>query len=207
MKLHTTHTTSEIKLEENLSARYPKSLVKLRKIPKRYGGFNAIELSLVLGVIALAIVGIIRIMSDNSNKVSSNQMVNDVSGLVSNIQNAYSSSTTGYSQLTTQALIDGKMVPQDLKIPSTDDSIQSQFQGGTVTAVGDTAGENFTITYDKVPTAICNSAINTLGSSSFLSIKINDVTVYDSNLALDGTAVAAACKHEDGIATIEFTAS
>lgn len=184
-----------------------KNMTKMAFI--KYAGFNAIELSLVLAVIAIAIVGIIRVMADNSNKQSSSQMVNDVSSLVSNIKNAYSSSTTGYENLTTQAAIDGKMIPQDLKIPKDGSSVQNQFQGGLVTTDAGSSGENFTITYTNVPSAICNTAINTLGGSSFLTISINGTTVFDVNQKhdLDGTEVSSACKSGGEQSTIIFTAS
>ena len=193
------------KKNEDDAARRPPRIPRVLK----YAGFNAIELSLVLAVIAIALVATIRIMAGNSDKQSSNQMVNDVSTLVSNIKNAYSSSTTGYSTLTTIAAIDGKMVPQDLKIPGGGGTIQNQFQGGTVTIEAGSAGDNFTITYTNVPTAICNSAINTLGGSSFLSVDINGTAVYDANAGtvLDGTAVSAACKTGGEKSTVIFTAS
>ncbi|HLX52960.1 MAG TPA: type 4 pilus major pilin, partial [Aquella sp.] len=125
------------------------------------------------------------------------------------IKNAYSSSTTGYTTLTTSVAIDGKMIPQDLKIPSGGTTIQNQFQGGEVKIAAGSSGENFTITYTHVPSAICNSAINTLGGSSFLSIDINGTTVYDVNAgtALDGKAVSEACKTGQEQSTIIFTAS
>lgn len=182
----------------------------LPRIPRmlKYAGFNAIELSLVLGVIAIAVVGVIRIMAGNTDKQNSTQMVNDVSTLVTNIKNAYSSSTQGYSTLSTEAAIDGKMVPQDLKIPAGGTTIQNQFQGGEV-KIANQNGENFTITYTNVPSAICNSAVNTLGGVSFLSITVNGVAVYDINAGtmLDGTKVSAECKNGKEKSIIEFTAS
>lgn len=181
------------------------------RIPRslKCAGFNAIELSLVLGVVAIAIVGVIRIMGSNTDKQNAAQMVNDVSTMVSNIKNAYSSSTTGYSTLSTSVAIDGKMVPQDLKIPSGGNTIQNQFQGGAVVIANGSNGENFTITYTNVPAAICNSAINTLGGSSFLSIDINGMVVYDVNAGtvLDATTVSSACKDGKEQSTIIFTAS
>jgi type II secretory pathway pseudopilin PulG len=180
------------------------------RIPRdlKRAGFNAIELSLVLGVVAIAIVGVIRIMAGNTDKQNSSQMVNDVSTLVSNIKNAYSSSTQGYASLTTTAAIDGKMVPQDLRIPTGGTTIKNQFQGGEV-KIDNQGGENFTITYTNVPAAICNNVINTLGGVSFLSITVGGIPVYDINAGtvLDGTNVSAECKKAGEKSTIVFTAS
>jgi type II secretory pathway pseudopilin PulG len=198
---------SDAQKQEDITSKT--KMLQLNSRNLKRAGFNAIELSLVLGVIAIAVVGVIRIMAGNTDKQNANQMVNDVSTLVSNIKNAYSSSTTGYSTLTTTSAIDGKMIPQDLKIPAGGTSIQNQFQGGTVAIASGSSGENFTITYTNVPAAICNSAISTLGGSSFLSVDINGTIVYDVNAGtlLDGTAVSAACKTGSEQSTIIFTAS
>lgn len=191
-------------------AKYNAGTIRLGN-PRRlkHAGFNAIELSLVLGVVAIAIVGVIRVMGGNTDKQNATQMVNDVSTMVSNIKNAYSSSTTGYSTLNTATAIQGKMVPQDLKIPTGGTTIQNQFQGGTVAIANGSNGENFTITYTNVPSAICNSAINTLGGSSFLTIAINSTTVYDVNnqVALDAAKVSTACTTAKEKSTVIFTAS
>ncbi|MCE3268531.1 MAG: type pilin [Burkholderiales bacterium] len=182
----------------------------------RYAGFNAIELSLVLGVIAIAIVGVIRVMGGNTDKQNSSQMVNDVSIILSNVKNAYSSSTTGYSTLTTEVAIQSRIVPQDLKISTDGKTVQNQFQSGVVEiASGNTTGDNFTITYTNVPQSICSSAINTMGGSSFLKIDIGSgsgtggVNVYDVNAGkmLDAKEVAEACSANKEKSTIVFTAS
>ncbi|MCC2624342.1 MAG: type pilin [Burkholderiales bacterium] len=201
-----------VELKQNVTAINQQELKQPVNMPEfrkrlRYAGFNAIELSLVLGVIAVAVVGVIRIMGGNTDKQNSTQMVNDVSTIVSNVKNAYSSSNSGYSTLSTKAAIDGRMVPQDLK--TANDKIQNQFQGGEVT-IEPGSGDFFTITYTKVPSSICNSAVNTLGGASFLTIVINDQpAVYDVNAgtALDASKVATACSQGKEQSTVVFTAS
>lgn len=176
---------------------------------RKIDGFNAIELAAVLAVISIAIVGAIALMGGNRDKQNSNQMVSDVSTMVSNIKNAYSSSSTGYTNLTTAAAINMKAVPTDLKIPSGGTTIKNQFQGGTVVITSSNSGEAFTITYSNVPLAVCSTVINTLGGSSFLSIGVNSTTVFDAvaGTQLDATAVATACKAGNEKSTIVFTAS
>ena len=181
----------------------------LNKGLRKYAGFNAIELSAVLAVIAIAVVATIRIMGGNSDKQNANQMVNDVSTMVSNIKNAYSSSSTGYSTLTTTAAINMKVIPGDLKIPTGGTTVKNQFQGGTVAIASASSGDAYTVTYTNVSLAVCNSAINTLGGSSFLTIVVNGTTVFDSvaGTQLDATAVSTACKAGNEKSTIIFTAS
>lgn len=178
----------------------------LLKVSRKCYGFNAIELSLVLAVIAIAIVATIRVMAGNTDKQNSNQMVHDVSMLVSNIKNAFSSSQGGYMSLNTEIAIKARVVPLDLK--HNDSEIQNQFQGGKVVITHDDTGENFTVEYTNVPSAICNSAVNTLGSASFLSIKINDKDVFDVDTTpLDAATVAEACSANKDKSKIDFKAS
>lgn len=183
--------------------------LRLSERQKKQAGFNAIELSLVLAVIAIAVVATIRIMGGNTDKQNATQMVNDVSTIVSNVKNLYSSSTNGYNSLNTTIAIDAKVVPQDLKIPNGGGTIQNQFQGGTVDIIAANNGEAFQITYTNVPSAICNSAINTLGGAGFLTITINGTTVYDANAgtSLDAANVASSCKQGAEKSSIVFTAS
>lgn len=177
----------------------------------RYAGFNAIELSLVLGVIAVAIVGVVRIMGGNTDKQNSIQMVNDVSDLAFNIKNAYSGATAGYKSLTNAEAITGRLVPQDLK--SAVDKIQNQFQGGSIVLKGDDGGDTFIINYTKVPSSVCNTAITALAGSTFLQIDVggdttgSGTTVYknDGTVKLDATALFGAC--DKGPIDITFTVS
>ncbi|MDQ5920324.1 MAG: hypothetical protein QG673_380 [Pseudomonadota bacterium] len=173
---------------------------------QKYAGFNALELMLVLAVIAVGIGVALHTMSGNSDKQNANQMVSDVATLVSNIENAYGSSTVGYTNLTTASVIEGKLVPADLKISSDSTTIQNQFQGGTVTADAGTDASNFVITYSNVPSSVCSTAVPTLVGSEFLSISINDTEVYsyDSTPDLDGAVVASACSQLNN--SVVFTA-
>lgn len=182
------------------------SMYHIKKYQKQLG-FNAIELSLVLAVIAIAIVATIRVMGSNSDKQNSNQMVNDVSTIVANIKNAYSSSSAGYSSLTTDIAISMKVIPGDLRING--GTIQNQFRGGNVDITSGNNGDNFLITYTGVPSSVCSSAVNTLGGASFLSISINGAVVYDANgvTSLDAANVASACKQGGEASSLIFTAS
>ena len=205
MKKFSNEYSSNIKAKQQLD----NARLEFAKKHKKISGFNAIELSAVLAVIAIAIVGAIALMGGNRDKQNSNQMVSDISTIVSNIQNAYSSSSTGYTNLTTAAAIDMKAIPSSLKIPKGGNIIKNQFQGGNVIIAAANNGEAFTITYTNVPLAVCNTVINTLGGSSFLNIIVNNVTVFDAvaGTQLDATAVATACKSGNEASTLIFTAS
>lgn len=179
------------------------SLSKILKI----AGFNALELMMVLAVVAVATVTVIKTMGSNSDKQHANQMVGNVGTMISNIRNAYSSSNKGYATLTTEAAINMKVIPQDLRIDGT--KIKNQFQGGTVEVAAHNSGEAFTIIYTNVPQAVCTSVVNSLGGSSFLSIDINSKVVFDANgqKPLDATDVATACKAGGEKSKIIFAAS
>ena len=171
---------------------------------KKCAGFNALELMMVLAVIAVATVAVVKTMSGNSDKQSSTQMVTDVTAMVFNIKNAYSNSNDGYNTLTQEAVIKMKAIPQDLRVNG--ETIKSQFQGGTVEIAA--TADTFTITYTQVPQAVCASAVNALGGSAFSSIKINDDEVFNNvNKNLDPSLVAKDCENGKAPSKIEFTAS
>ena len=176
-----------------------------RKLPLKYAGFNALELMLVLAVVAVGIGVAIRTMTGNSNSQNTNQMVSDVTALVGNIKSSYTSSTAGYTTLTTDAAIQGALIPADLKTNGT--TVQNQFQSGTVALASENSGEAFSITYTAVPAAICNKAIASLASSSFVTISVGGTTVYDAINAqkIDAATVAGACNNATN--TIVFVAS
>ena len=197
----------EVNNENNIGT-YNSHRLFLTKAKLKQGGFNALELTLVLAVIAIAIVSVIRVMGTNTDKTNSNQMVGDVGALVSNIRNAFSSTTTGYTGLTNKSAISMKLVPAVLRTSGAA-VIKNQFQGGTVVLAGDASGDNFSITYTNVPSAVCSSAVNTLGGASFLKITINASTVYDVNAGtvLEAQKVGEACATKKEQSTLIFTAS
>jgi len=193
-------------MHNQITINYPK--VTKGKVSIKQSGFNALELTLVLAVIAIAIVGVIRVMGNNTDKTNSNQMVGDVGVMVSNIRNAFSSTTTGYKDLTNAAAINMKLVPAVLRHDGKT-IIKNQFQGGLVELTGDSSGDNFNIKYTNVPSTVCSSAVNTLGGASFLKITINGTIVYDvnNNVALEAHKVGTACQIAKEKSIIIFTTS
>lgn len=168
----------------------------LKRYKKKQSGFNAIELSLVLAVIAVAIVATIRVMGNNSDKQKTAQMVSDVSTFVSNIKNAYSGTATGYGTITDNTpIIQMKAYPSDLRVSG--NNILTQFSNGQVNIKGLTLNgiDAFSIEYTNVPTQVCSSVIGTLGSAMFLQILVGTTVVFDQNAGteLDATKVATQC--------------
>lgn len=187
----------------------------LKECKKSQRGFNAIELSLVLAVISVAIVATIRVMGNNSEKQQSNQMVSDVTAFVSNIRHAYSSSEDGYKDLDNTTVIAMKAYPGDLRVNGSE--IDTQFSGGTVVII-DSPNKigsipSFDITYSHVPSSVCASVIGSLSATMFLQIKVGTDIVYGPDTTLSGSNVAAKCagagadKKATGVADITFTVS
>jgi type II secretory pathway pseudopilin PulG len=193
--------------QTNIDTQHNTHRLFLAKVRLKQSGFNALELTLVLAVIAIAIVGVIRVMGTNTDKTNSNQMVGDVGAMVSNIRNAFSSTTTGYTGLNNTSAINMKLIPAVLRISGT--NIKNQFQGGTVVLTSGTGGDNFSIKYTNVPSTVCSSVVNTLGGAAFLIIKINEQSVYDVNAGtpLEAQKVGEHCKTGGEKSTIEFIAS
>lgn len=201
-----------IKIRDKKRLRIIKSVETLtnqtRLMPlARYLGFNALELMLVLAVIAVGIGVALHTMSSNSDKQNSNQMISDVSGLMSNIQNAYASSSGGYADLSTEIAIQAKLVPTDLRLSTDGSSVLNQFQNGTVEVDPSETGDAFTITYSSVPSAVCNTAVAALAGSGFNKIEVGGTTVYDisAGIAFNPTTLSSACDNASN--SIVFTAS
>ncbi|MBP9742317.1 MAG: hypothetical protein KBD37_03065 [Burkholderiales bacterium] len=172
----------------------------------RYAGFNALELMLVLAVIAVGIGVALHTMSSNADKQDSNQMISDISALVSNIQNAYASSAGGYTDLTTATAIQAKLVPTDLRLSTDGSSVLNQFQSGTVDIAPSDDGSAFTITYSSVPSSVCNTAVAALAGSGFNVIEVEGTAVYDaSGDAFSPGTLSEACDNPTN--SIVFTAS
>ena len=176
---------------------------------KKHKGFTAVELMFALGVIAIGTVALVLMSRGNSDKQNSNAMVSDVSTLVQNIQSGFGSSANGYTGLSNDTAISMKLVPGDLIVPSGSSTIKSKFQNGTVVIAAGANNDNFTITYNNVPSAVCTSVATTLGGAAFSNVSINGSVVYDttSQLALDPTAVGTACSANKDAATMVFTSS
>jgi prepilin-type N-terminal cleavage/methylation domain-containing protein len=182
--------------------------IKFRTIMlKKQRGFTAIELMFALGVIALGTVALVLVSKNNTNKQNSNIMVADVSSMIQNIQSAFASNADGFTNLSNTTAISMNLVPNDLIISG--ETIKSKFQNGTVVIAAGGNNDNFTITYNNVPAAVCNSAVTTLGGSAFSDITINGTSVYNTTeqKQLDATAVGTACHANKDQETIVFTAS
>lgn len=175
---------------------------------KRQAGFSAIELMLVLGVIAIATVAIIRAMGSNTDKANSQIMMTDVTYIVNGIRSAYTSSDKGYEGLDNKVAIALKVIPTNLRISN--DKITNQF-GGEVKLVPGSDVSVFTLFYDKVPSSVCQQVINGLGGGNFLKIEVNGTTVYQNDT--NGThpiapaEVSTSCNGPNNSAHITYTAS
>ena len=162
---------------------------------KNQAGFSALELMLVLGVIAVALGVAIRTMSSNTNRQNTNQMVGDITTIVSNVKNAYNTVNNGYTALTTTTAIQAQLIPSNLRITNGGTIIQNQFAGGTVTVEHVSDGSAFIISYLGVPSVICNSVITALGANMFVNVSVNTTTIYNitTQPTLDATAIVKGC--------------
>ncbi len=178
--------------------KYKKSMLNL--------GFSALELMFVLAVIAVAMVAVIKTMGSNSDKVNASNMITDVSAITQNIKSAYISSSSAYNNLSNSVAIDLKVIPNNLVINGS--NIKNQFPGGEVVIEADSSADFFTVTYTKVPSAVCMMVITQMGGASFQSIKVDGTVVYDAinNIPLKVEEVGAACKNNNQT-SIEFAAS
>lgn len=175
---------------------------------RRQAGFSAIELMLVLGVIAIATVAIIRAMGANTDKANSQIMMTDITYIINGIRSAYTSSDKGYDALNNSVAIALKVIPTNLRING--DRITNQFGGEVKIAPGSDVSI-FTLTYDKVPSSVCQQVINGLGGGNFLKIEVNGTIVYQNDT--NGThpiapaEVSSNCNNANNSVPIIYTAS
>lgn len=168
-------------------------------------GFSLIELLLVIGFIAgalvLAFVTYPKVQATNRANLESQHLT----VLASGIKNLYST-TKNFSSLNNETLINSKIIPDDM--PANGTAIGNVW-GGDVTIASE-AGSNdlrYRITYTGVPKAECVK-LATGVSTNFVRATINDSTVIldrmnNSQVDIDPAAITTACA-DDSTNTMEF---
>lgn len=179
--------------------------MKSYKIAKARG-FSLIELLLVIGFIAgalvLAFVTYPKVQATNRANVEA-QHITVFSG---GIKNLYSTAQN-FNTLSNVVLINAKIVPDDLQVAS---PTINNIWGGTITVAPSTGAPlTYMITYTQVPSSECTK-LSTSVSVNFLKLVINgsttlfDRTASGGNVNIDPAVAAGACNAATAN-TLEFT--
>lgn len=168
--------------------------MKSYKIAKARG-FSLIELLLVIGFIAgalvLAFVTYPKVQATNRANVEAQHITVFAGG----IKNLYSTAQN-FNSLSNTVLLNAKVVPDDLQ---TAPPIINNIWGGTIT-VSPTSGAplTYTIAYTAVPSSECTKLATSV-SVNFLKLVINsdtplfDRTASGGNVNIDPATAAASC--------------
>lgn len=158
-------------------------------------GFSLIELLLVIGFIAgalvLAFVTYPKVQATNRANLESQHLT----VLASGIKNLYSTSRN-FGTLSNTTLANAKILPDDMSYTA---GVISNVWGGTVTVAPEAGSSNlrYRITYTAVPKAECVK-LATGVSTNFVRTTINNATVVLDRMAagevnIDPAAITAAC--------------
>ena len=125
----------------------------------RSAGFSLIELLLVIGFIAgalvLAFITYPKVQATNRANTES-QHITVISG---GIKNLYTTAKN-FGSLTNTVLINAKIIPDDLSVTAPN---ITNIWGGAITVGPDTATSRYTITYTAVPAAECSKLVTGVG--------------------------------------------
>lgn len=136
-------------------------------------GFNLIELMIVIGLIALAIMIGFSVYNSTSEKNKVSNFVRDLGTIASGITNTYATSPS-YSGLSNAVITAGNTIPAHIR--GTGTNIKSPWSLSGVTVAPTNADQNFQITVTDIPDGSCQE----IASQTF--------STYDSVTA-NGTAV------------------
>jgi prepilin-type N-terminal cleavage/methylation domain-containing protein len=173
---------------------------------KNNKGFNLIETLLVVGLIAIASIGVYKLFSKVQEGNSANAEAKNIDLIRAGIKTLYATKTN-YVNLDTPLVNRAKITPESMIGSAT--TITNSF-GGQVTIAPATINGNidkgFSITYEKVPGPICNKLaagaaaqfdIVTVGSSTIKAFGVNDIDI---------NALTTACIDTGAGVTMVFSA-
>jgi prepilin-type N-terminal cleavage/methylation domain-containing protein len=156
-------------------------------------GLTLLESMIALSIFAVVIwAAMANYTSANATQAAS-QMATELQSLRASVKDLYSgqgnfgTDDADYDPITA-SLIDAKKVPSTLQ--STDGKTLKTGTGGSVDIQGNNS--DFTITYDKVPKALCISALTGAGANGWLNMK---GTTGNEAAKFTPAAATTACSH------------
>lgn len=159
-------------------------------------GFSLIELLLVIGFIAgalvLAFITYPKVQATSRANTTSQQLTLISAG----IKNLYATARN-YSSLTVTVLNDAKLLPEDMAINGDE---LSNVWGGTLLIAPVNNNRHYTLTLSSVPPAECVKIATGVGIN-FLKLAINSTDIFDRTVQtdqvnVDPAVVTGACSQE-----------
>lgn len=143
-------------------------------VNKNQKGFTLIEILLVIGFIAgamiIAFITYPKVQAQNRANLE-NQHIQAMAG---GIKNLYSTAPN-FDGLSVKTIVDARIAPEDMQIDKTNGKITNQWGGDITIDKTSFNGNNkfFFIQYEKVPTNECSKIASGAGAS-FVKVVIND---------------------------------
>lgn len=184
-----------------------KLLNRKLKPSKKNSGFTLLEAIAVLVLIAIAAVVAVKQFGKASDSQNSQNMIADINSMSSAVKSKFGSADDNYTSLTTASAITMN-INSGTSVKTSGTTLKSQFSGGLVTITGDaTNGQTFDISYQGVPTEVCQQVVAGVGGNTFQKITAGGTTVYDAiaGVAIKPSTTATACGKNSTVAMI-FTA-
>lgn len=158
-------------------------------------GFSLIELLLVIGFIAGALV----LAFVTYPKVQATQRANlesqHLTVIAGGIKNLYST-TKNFGTLTNLTLIDSKIIPDDMAVESP--AIRNVWSGDVTIEPDPATNLRYSITYEGVPTAECVK-LSTGVSTNFVQASINGNLIMDrlaaAQVEIDPAQITVECNN------------
>ena len=175
----------------------------MKSFKRKSAGFSLIELLLVIGFIAaalvLAFVTYPKVQATNRANTESQH----ITVLSAGIKNLYSTAKS-FHNLSNKVLIDSKIVPDDLTVTGTD---INNIWAGKIIVAEDTTPLRYTITYDTVPSSECNK-LSTSVATNFLALSVNGQSIFNRTASggsadIDPSVVSKECNNATN--TLVFT--
>lgn len=174
-------------------------------------GFTLIEILLVIGFIAgamvVAFITYPKVQATNRANLE-NQHLQAIAG---GIKNLYS--TTGnYIGLTTRAVIQANINPDDMLVDRSAWTIDNQWGGTVATVVDPVSNKLFNVTYTNVPDNECTKLVSG-AATNFIRVRVDGTLMKDhspgvaTRVNIDPAAVAAQCGNNSGVHALIFTSN
>lgn len=177
----------------------------------RSAGFSLIELLLVIGFIAgalvLAFITYPKVQATNRANTES-QHITVISG---GIKNLYTTAKN-FSTLTPSVLVNAKIIPDDLTVTGTGTAATiTNVWGGNINVGPDTVSSRYILTYTAVPASECSKLVTGVGVN-FMKVTVGGTTMFDrlagstgGAVNIDPATITSACNTGGDMNTIVFT--
>ena len=153
-----------------------------KQLSKHQKGFSLIELGIVLGLIALTIVGVTILYNSLTGNVKNESMIKQITMISQGINKIYRASGGNYAGLTTQTVIDSGLVMSDLLHGG--NAIGTSWYGSdhnSLITVAPADGTKFNITLARIPKDSCTAIGSNYLHGNSLAVTANGTLVNSSD--------------------------